>query len=64
MTGGRPCPIHYRGVVSVENGSVIIRYKLPDRSKQVLQGESRSPVAMFQAWLGVEHCCPAAKFQA
>ena len=29
MTGACPRPIYYQGVVSVEKGSVIIRYKLP-----------------------------------
>jgi len=35
MTGGCACPIHYRGVVSVEKGSVIIRYKLPELIKNI-----------------------------
>ena len=30
MTGGLTCPIYYQGVVSIEKGSVIIRYNLPE----------------------------------
>jgi len=54
MTGGRPRPIYYREVVSVEKGSVIIRYKLPEHSKfQKFRRGSCSSAAMFQAWLGL-----------
>jgi hypothetical protein len=35
MTGGCTCPIYYQGVVSVEKGSVIIRYKLVELIKKV-----------------------------
>ena len=35
MTGGRTRPIYYRGIVSVETGSVIIRYKLPELIKKL-----------------------------
>jgi len=35
MTGGCTCPIYYQGVVSVEKGSVIIRYKLAELLKTV-----------------------------
>jgi len=37
MTGGCTCPMYYRGVVSVEIGGVIIRYKLPELIKKVSQ---------------------------
>jgi len=42
-----------KGVASVEKGSVIIRYKLPELIEK-RDGEPRSPVAMFQAWRGRE----------
>jgi hypothetical protein len=35
MAGGCTCPIYYRGVVSVEKGSVIIRCKLAELIKKV-----------------------------
>jgi len=35
MTGGCACPIYYRGVVSVEKGNIIIRYKLAELIKRV-----------------------------
>jgi len=34
MTGGSTCPIYYQGIVSLEKGSVIIRYKLPELIKK------------------------------
>jgi len=52
--------IYYQGVISVEKGTVIIRYKLPELSKNSFLGcEPRFPAVMFQAWLrrGVEPCC-------
>ena len=35
MTDGCTCPIYYQGVVSVEKGSVIIRYKLGELNKNL-----------------------------
>jgi hypothetical protein len=35
MTGGYICPIYHWGVVDVQNGSVIIRFKLPELIKKV-----------------------------
>jgi len=66
MIGGLTCPIYYQGVVSIEKGSVIIRYNLPEFIKKVSETANRSPAVMFHAWLGrrVEHCSPAAMFQA
>ena len=49
MTGECTCPIYYQGVVSVEKGDMIIRYKLPELIKKVSQAGHRSPAAMFQA---------------
>ena len=50
MTGGCTCPIYYQRVVSVEKGSVIIRFKLAELIKTVsYAGEPRSPAATFQA---------------
>jgi hypothetical protein len=37
MAGAWTCPIYYRGAVSVEKGSVIIRYKLPELIKKFLR---------------------------
>jgi hypothetical protein len=34
MTGGYTCPIYYRGVVSVQKGRLIIRYKLAELFKK------------------------------
>jgi hypothetical protein len=48
MTGGCTCPIYYQGVVRVEKGSVIIRYKLAELIKTFLKREtplSRSHVS-------------------
>jgi hypothetical protein len=45
MTGGCTCPIYYQGVVSVEKGSVIIRYKLAELIKSFLGALSRSHVS-------------------
>ena len=45
MTGEWACPIYYRGVVSVEKGSVIIRYKLPELMKKLLRRLPRSHVS-------------------
>jgi len=47
MTGGCTCPIYYQGVVSLEKGSVVIRYKLPELIKKVWRGTppSRSHVS-------------------
>jgi len=66
MTGGCTCPIYYQRVVSIEKGSVIIRYKLPELIKTLCEAANRSPAAMFQAWLGrrVELCSLAAMFKA
>ena len=66
MTGGCTCPIYYQGVVGIEKGSVIIRYKLPELIKRVSETVYRSPAAMFQACLGhrVEPCSLAAMFKA
>jgi hypothetical protein len=47
MTGGCTCPIYYQGVVSVEKGSVIVRYELAELIKTVC--EPCSPAALFQA---------------
>jgi len=49
-TGGYTSPIYYRGAVSVEKGSVIIRYKLADLNKKkfFVKGH-RSLAAMIQA---------------
>ena len=65
MTYGCTCPIYYQGVVSVDKGSVIIRYTLAEFIKKAFLGGKPS-AAMFQAWLwwGVEPCSPAAIFQA
>ena len=50
MTGGCTYLIYYQGVVSLGNGSVTIRYKIPELIKSsALGGEPRSPAAMFQA---------------
>jgi hypothetical protein len=38
MTGGCTCPIYYQGVVNVEKGSVMIRYKLPELIKKSFVG--------------------------
>jgi hypothetical protein len=38
MTGGSTCPICYQGVVRVEKGSVIIRYKIAERIEKVWRG--------------------------
>ena len=38
MTGGCTYPIYYQGAVSLEKGSVIIRYKLPELIKKASQG--------------------------
>ena len=35
MTSGCTCPIYYQGVDSLEKGSVIIRYKLPELIQNV-----------------------------
>jgi len=43
MTGGCTCPIYYQVVVSLEKGSVIIRYKLPELSKKFLR--RRTPLS-------------------
>jgi len=40
MAGGCTCLIYYQGVVSLEKGSVIIRYKLPGLSKKVPEAEN------------------------
>jgi len=47
MTGGYTCPIYYRGVLSIEKESMIIRYKLAELIKKVLRPEpfSRSQVS-------------------
>ena len=45
MTGGCTCPIYYQGVVSVEKGGVITRYKLPELIKKVSQPLSCSHVS-------------------
>jgi len=37
MTGGCTCLIYYQGVVSLEKGSVIIRYTLPELIKKVCE---------------------------
>jgi len=62
MTGGCTCPIYYQGVVSVEKGSVIIRYKLVELIKIVCEPCSRSHV-WSTTMRGVEPCYPAAMFQ-
>jgi len=52
MTGECTYLTYYQRVVSVDKGSVIIRYKKQQisLSKNVLRGgEPRSPVALFQA---------------
>jgi len=49
MTGGGTYAIYYQRVVSVDKGSVIIRYKLAELIKNVCQEGNRSPEAMFQA---------------
>jgi len=52
MTGECTYLIYYQRVVSVDKGSVIIRYKKQQisLSKKVLRGgEPRSPADMFQA---------------
>jgi hypothetical protein len=57
MTGECTYPIYHQRVVSVDKGSVIIRYKknkLAYRKKFLRGGEPRSQAAMFQAWLGGE----------
>jgi hypothetical protein len=43
MTGGCPRPIYYHSVVSLEKGSVIIRYKLPEFIKEV--AEAANPIS-------------------
>jgi len=47
MTGRCTCPISYQGVVSLEKGSVIIRYKLAELIKKIWRGTppSRSHVS-------------------
>ena len=47
MTVGCTCSIYYQGVVSLEKGSAIIRYKLPELTKKLLRG--RTPLSSFQA---------------
>jgi len=42
MTGECTCPIYYEGVVSLEKGSVIIRYNLPELIKKFLM--RRTPI--------------------
>jgi len=38
MTGGRTGPIYYKGVITLEKGSVISRYKLPElKTKKFLR---------------------------
>jgi len=49
MTGGWTCPIYYQVVVSLENGSVIIRYKLPELIKKFLSLIERAILA-FSAY--------------
>jgi hypothetical protein len=39
MTGRCTCPIYYQGVVGLEKGSVVIRYKLPELIKKVSEAE-------------------------
>jgi hypothetical protein len=57
MTGGCPCPIYYRGVVSVDKGSVIIRYKLAELIKKVSSGVTLDGPTTYgnrksEIWLG------------
>ena len=54
MTGGCTCLIYYQGVVRVEKGSVIIRYKLAELMKN--SSARTPPLAQpcFMAWLGKE----------
>jgi len=55
MTGGCTCPIYYQGVVSVEKGGVIIRYKLPEPIKKVCQaGNPAVPQPYFKHDYGRE----------
>ena len=54
MTGGCTCPIYYRGVVSVENGSVIIRCKLAELIKTVSQRETALLQPCFKHDYGAE----------
>jgi len=50
MTGGCTCPIYYQGVVSIETGSVVIRYQLAELIKKVSEAANPAlPVSMFQA---------------
>jgi len=66
MTDGGTCPMYYQGVVSVEKGSVIIRYKLGELIKNVSEAANplfRSHVSSMTR-RGVESCSPAAMFRA
>jgi len=55
MTFGRPCPIYYRGVVSVETGNIIIRYKLAELIKRVsYAGNPTLPQPRFKYGYGGE----------
>jgi len=49
VTGGCTCPISYRGVVSIEKESMIIRYKLAELIKRFLSRGTRPREAMFQS---------------
>jgi len=48
MTGERTCPIYDRGVVSVEKGSMIIRYKLAELIKKFSGREPLSGKPCFK----------------
>jgi len=57
MTGGWTCPIDYRGVVNVEKGSSIIRYKLAELIQKFLRWGtplSRRPQLHFKHDYGGE----------
>ena len=65
MTGECSCPIYCQGIVSVDKGSVIIRYKLTELIKKVFLRWKTTLAAMFEAWLGGEGGePPAAMFEA
>ena len=64
MTGGCTCPISYRGVVSVEKESMIIRYKLAELIKKCLSREpSRSHVSSMPYGGESNHALPQPCFK-